>query len=144
MNRPKMMLEWRWMRWGAASLFLGVVIVLAWMLNREVDVWFIRIGQYLAKYEVLHILMHIFIFGCVTLFLRSAEMTRRQQWLMVGIVFVGAGGIEVAQIFAGDFAVNAEIIWGALFDLLVDGIGVMLGLMIREWIIMKSEVISTQ
>ena len=106
--------------------------MLAWMLNRGVDIWFIQIGRHLAAYESFHILTHLLIFGSVPLLMGSRAFTRQRQWIMLGTVIVGAVGIEIAQVLATGFAVDAKIIWAALFDLVVDGIGVVVGLMIRE------------
>lgn len=124
----------RMVRLGIAPLLLGTVIVLAWMLNRGVDIWFIRIGLYLAEYEVFHILMHLLIFGSVPLLMGSGAFTRKRQWIMWRTVIVGAIGIEIAQVLADGFAVDARIIWEAVFDLIVDSIGVIVGLMLREWV----------
>jgi hypothetical protein len=126
-------------RLGIAPLLLGTVIVLAWMLNREVDIWFIRIARYLAAYEGFHILMHLLIFGSVPLLMGSGAFTRKRQWIMWGTVIVGAVGIEIAQVWATGFdEIDGIVIWAAVFDLIVDSIGVIVGLMIREWTIPKS------
>lgn len=134
-ERELKLVSWRRVRWGAAPFLLGCVIVVAWMLNREVDIWFIQIGLYLAEYEVFHILMHLFIFGCVAVLMKSEKMNRRRWMLMGGTVIAGAIGIEIAQVLADGFVVDAIIVWAALFDVIVDCIGVMVGLMIREWVV---------
>lgn len=107
-------------------LSLGGVGLMAWLLNRHDITWAWLQGlRALAQYEAFHIVMHLAIFATVAILLGRL----RPRWVLWAVVIGGTLFIEGSQLLANQTPLNDTQFRAAAYDLMVNLIGTIIGLM---------------
>jgi hypothetical protein len=108
-----------------APVFILIITGLAWMLSAGSNPWWLTAVRWLGQYELFHITAHFVIFSGLVLLLGSRSQARI--W-----TFTLGGGLllEIAQMAAGGIPLSLHHMSAVVFDLGIDMLGAVAGLMI--------------
>jgi len=107
---------------GVVSLAVGIVVLLAWMLSARVGGGLLAPIQWLGRWEAFHVIAHLVIFGGIAWLTRSQSPARRWSYVLMGGLL-----LEIAQAVGAGSLPSAMILRASSFDLLVDGLGALIG-----------------